>query len=267
MSLYDITLGQYAPRNSICHQLDPRTKLAIFSFFTFLTLFVDRFLLLGFLGLVCMALFFLSSLSFVLLLRNLRAFLWLFVLTIALHAFFTSGHTLVQIPWINLSISKQGIENGVFYTFRIALFILFANWFTLTTSPMEFTDAMEKIFRPLQKLRIPVHEMALMTSIAIRFIPIFIEEIQRIQKAQMARGANIERGIWNRIRGLVVPILIPLFFSAFRKANELALAMDARCYRGGTSRTSFQKFQFQIRDGLFFIAMGFVAIGWIFWEK
>ncbi len=266
MGLYDITLGQYAPRASICHQLDPRTKLAIFSFFTFFTLFVDRFLLLGVLGLVCVGLFFLSSLSFRLLIQNLRAFLWLFDLTMGLHAFFTSGEVLVQIPGLSVSISKQGIENGAFYTFRIALFILFANWFTFTTSPMEFTDAMEKIFRPFQKLRIPVHEMALMMSIAIRFIPIFIEEIQRIQKAQLARGARIDGKIWNRIRGLV-PVLIPLFFSAFRKANELALAMDARCYRGGAFRTSFQKFQFRLQDGLFFLFMGLVGVGWIVLEK
>lgn len=266
MGLYDITLGQYAPRDSFCHQLDPRTKLAIFSFFTFLTLVVDCFLFLGVLVLVCIGLFFLSSLSFALFVRNLKAFFWLFVLTLGLHVFFTSGDSWFQIPWINLTFSKQGIENGVFYTLRIALFILFANWFTLTTSPMEFTDAVEKIFRPLQKFRIPVHEMALMMSIAIRFIPIFIEEIQRIQKAQMARGARLEGKLWHRIRG-IVPILIPLFFSAFRKANELALAMDARCYRGGKFRTSFQKFQFRIQDGFFFIFMGLLGLGWIVLEK
>lgn len=266
MGLYDITLGQYAPRDSICHQLDPRTKLFVFSFFTFLVLFVDRFFFLAVLSVICVGLFFLSSLSFALFIRNLKAFLWLFVLTIALHACFTSGDILLHIPWISVSISKQGIENGVFYTLRIALFILFANWFTLTTSPMEFTDAVEKIFRPLQKFRIPVHEIALMMSIAIRFIPIFIEEIQRIQKAQMARGAKIDRGIWNRIQGLV-PIFIPLFFSAFRKANELALAMDARCYRGGTFRTSFQKFQFRIQDGFFFLFMGMVGLGWMVLKK
>jgi len=173
-----------------------------------------------------------------------------------LHAFFTEGRVLFRLPVAGLPVTSDGLAGGLFYTLRIVVLLVFANAMTLTTSPMELTDSIERFLRPFRKIGVPAHEIALMVSIAIRFIPIFIEETDRIQKAQASRGCRSDGPVWRRIRG-VFPVLVPLFLSSFRKAGDLAYAMDARCYSGGEGRTSLHELRFRRPDG---IAMAAAAV-------
>ena len=192
-------------------------------------------------------------------LRNVRPFIWLFLFTLVLHMLFTPGDPLIQLSVFNLCITKQGVFQGIFYTSRIILFIVIANLLTLTTSPLALTDAIESLLTPFKRIGIPAHEIAMMMSIALRFIPILLDEADRIYKAQISRGAVIEGNLFQKLKG-VIPIILPLFLSAFRKADELALAMDARCYRGGVGRTNFQVLQFKKQDVLAFAMTGLVCL-------
>ena len=192
-------------------------------------------------------------------LRNIRPFIWLFLFTLVLHMLFTPGDPLVRLSVFNLCITKQGIFQGIFYTSRIILFIIIANLLTLTTSPLSLTDAIESLLTPFKRMGIPAHEIAMMMSIALRFIPILLDEADRIYKAQISRGAVIEGNLFQKLKG-IIPIILPLFLSAFRKADELALAMDARCYRGGVGRTSFQVLQYKKQDVIAFTMTAFVCL-------
>ena len=253
-SLKDITLGQYSPGNSWIHRLDPRTKLfACFMLMIWILLIHEAGLLVFFFftGLI---LYRFSKLSILIALKNIRPFVWLFLITLVLHSVFTPGKSLFKIPYTSIMISHEGLSGGLFYTCRILILITVANLLTLTTAPMSLTDAIERFLRPFQKWRIPAHEIAMMMSIAIRFIPILLEEMQRIQKAQESRGARFEGNLVERIKS-VLPILIPLFLSAFRRANDLALAMDARCYQGGEGRISYDELNFKKHD---LLAMGVI---------
>lgn len=250
MPIQDITLGQFAPRNSFVHRLDPRTKLA-FSFLFMTILFFIRssfFLTLFFLGMCILYRF--SKLQPALALRNLRPFLWLFVLTVFLHAFFSEGVPFWTIRGTPVALSKDGLFRGVFFSLRIADLMVLAGWYTLTTSPMSFADSLEKLLTPFRKIGVPAHEIAMMMSISLRFIPILLEEIQRIQNAQMSRGVRFSGNPVEKIRN-AVPVLIPLFVSSFHRANDLALAMDSRCYRGGENRTAYMILRMRTGDGWF----------------
>ncbi len=193
-----------------------------------------------------------AKLTWDLMTRTLRPFLWLLLLTLVLHALMTPGQRIFAFPVIGLRVTKDGLLFGFFYTMRLAILVMIAGLLTLTTSPMAITDAMTSFFRPLRKFRIPYQDIAMMLSIAIRFIPIFFEESVRIKNAQISRGLNLQGNIRRRIRS-VIPFLVPLFLSAFRKANELALAMDARCYRGGDRRTSYTILKFKTADLVAFL--------------
>lgn len=245
--LTDITLGQYFPIDSFIHRLDPRTKiLVIFIGMTGL-LFMHQ--LIG----LCVAAFFIflgiraSRLPVSLVFKNLRPFLWLFLITFFIHIFFSEGLAVVKIPYTNINISKEGIINGFSYSLRLALLITFAALLTLTTSPIEITDALETMFAPLKRFKLPVHELIMMMTLSLRFIPTLIMEAEKLQKAQISRGVSFRGNIIRRVKN-IIPLILPLFLSVFRRADELAIAMDARCYTGGDGRTRFKELVFKKND-------------------
>lgn len=245
----DLTLGQYAPRHSAIHRLDPRTKLGLLFVLMGCVFLIRRIeSLLFFLAWIAV-LYPSARLSLGLAWNNIRAFFWLFLLTVCLHGFFTEGVPLVHIPLTGWTVTRDGLLQGAYYTLRMVDFILLASLLTLTTSPMSLTDGLERLLKPFERIRVPAHEIAMVMSISMRFIPILLDESERIRKAQVSRGARFEGGPVQKVRGLL-PILIPLFLSSFRKANDLALAMDARCYRGGLGRTGYHQLSLSRRDGL-----------------
>jgi energy-coupling factor transport system permease protein len=249
MALKDITVGQYAPRASIIHSLDPRTKFGVICMAMVLVFSVGSGPVLVFIGLIGFLLFRMADLGMGLAVRNLRPFVWIFLLTGLLHAFYTQGSVIVTIPVVNGNITREGLRNGIFYCLRISVLLVYAGWFTLTTSPMEFTDALERLLRPFRRIGVPSHEIAIMMSIAIRFIPLFIDETERIKKAQISRGSRFDGGPIRRVHS-ALPVVVPLFLSAFRRANDLAYAMDSRCYQGGDHRTHFHELVLRRSDRL-----------------
>ncbi len=249
----DITLGQYYPVDSVIHRLDPRVKL-VGTLVFILSLFLYRnFLVYAvaalFLGLVIKA----SKVPFKFMVKGLKAIMILLLITVVFNLFLTPGTPLIKI-W-KLTITQEGLKQAVFMAIRLAFLIVGSSVMTLTTTPNNLTDGMEKGLRPLNKLHIPVHEMAMIMSIALRFIPILLEETDKIMKAQQARGADFESGnIIQRAKSMV-PLLVPLFVSAFRRANDLAMAMEARGYRGGEGRTKMKPLKYQRQDGIAYILL------------
>jgi len=241
--LKNIVLGQYLPVDSAVHQLDPRTKFLIVVAIMMLTLVVSNIWIYAFLLVLLWGVVFLAKLPVGYVFRNLRSFAWLFVLTFGIHLVFTTGRTL---PWIGVG-TVEGFWRGLFFCLRVAILIISAALLTLTTSPLELTDGLEKILSPLNWIGLSAHALALMLVIALRFIPTFIEEANNIQKAQLARGANFGGNLVKRARGLI-PVLVPLFLSAFRRADELAVAMEARNYRTDGMRTHYRELKFSAAD-------------------
>ncbi len=190
---------------------------------------------------------------------NLRAFLVLFILTFLLHGFLTSGRILFRIPYLGAVFTYEGMTRGFFYTFRICVLIVLANLLTLTTSPMSLTDAFTCFLKPFRKLGVPAHEIGMMISIALRFIPIFIDEADRIKNAQISRGARFEGNFMRKIKN-ISSLIIPLFVSTFRRANDLAFAMESRCYRGSEGRTSYYILRFQRNDLVAFFCMILIGV-------
>lgn len=244
--LRDITLGQYYPTNSILHKLDPRVKL--FATFAFIiSLFVANNIVGYIVGSIYLAVIIvLSRVPFSYMVRGLRAIVMLMIITGVFNLFLTPGTPLVSF-W-RLTITKEGLRTAVFMIIRLMYLIIGSTIMTLTTTPRSLTDALEKSLGFLNAIKVPVHEMAMMMSIALSFIPILMEETDKIMKAQMARGADLESGnVFKRIKSMI-PILVPLFVSAFRRASDLAMAMEARCYRGGEGRTKLNPLKYQRRD-------------------
>jgi energy-coupling factor transport system permease protein len=249
--LRDITLGQYFPGESVLHRLDPRTKL-ILTFIYVVALFAAS-------GPVTYALMFLTLVSCVLaseinlktILRSLKPLLFIIVFTFILNVFFTRGTPLVKVWFV--TISREGIVTAVKMMARLVMLIVGTFLLTYTTSPIALTDGLERLLSPLKKIRVPVHELAMMMSIALRFIPTLIEETDKIISAQKARGADFESGNILRRAKALLPILVPLFISAFRRAEELAVAMESRCYHGGERRTRLKQLQLARRDLLAFL--------------
>lgn len=244
--LKDITLGQYYDEDSIIHRLDPRVKLTA----TFLFI-VSLFLVDNVWGYLAAAVFLvvvicLSKVPFKFMIKGMRAIMVVLLITVMFNLFLTPGETWVSF-W-KLTITKEGARTAAMMAVRLSFLIIGSSIMTLTTTPNNLTDGLEKLLSPLKKLRVPVHEVSMMMSIALRFIPILMEETNIIMKAQMARGADFESGnIIKRAKALV-PILVPLFVSAFRRANDLAMAMEARCYRGGEGRTKMKPLKYEGRD-------------------
>ena len=263
IDLSKITFGQYAYRDSVIHHLDPRTKIFIAGCYLVLIVLLKRSIPLILCFFILIIFLRLSELSPLIPFRNIRSFLFLIILTFLIHAVSTPGRSLLRINGI-MTVTKNGIYNGMLYSFRIVLLISYAHFLTLCTSPMEFTDGLERLMRPLRRLRFPTHELAMMISISLRFIPIMLEEVERIQKAQVSRGARFDGNIIRRIRSLL-PIVIPLMVSTFRRANDLSLAMDARCYQGSGNRSSFHELILVKNDWLAIIGNGFVWIPIAIW--
>ena len=263
--LKDITLGQFYPAESKIHALDPRVKL-VGTLLYVVSLFLFHNLA-GFL-LATAFLFFLIHMSKVpvsYILRGLKAIFILMVITAIFNVLFTPGTTIVHV-W-KIRITWEGVRAAVFMFIRLTYLVMGTSLMTLTTTPTRLTDGMESLMAPLEKIHAPVHEVAMMMSIALRFIPLLVDETDKIMKAQMARGADFESGnFWRRAKSMV-PILVPLFVSAFRRAGDLALAMEARCYQGGEGRTKMKPLLYGRNDGkayavlwIYFAAMILVRI-------
>ena len=250
--LKDVTLGQYFPGETSVHKLDPRTKLVLVIVYI-VALFLAKGAASYALVAACLlAVIGISKIHLKVIVKSLKPLLLIIVLTALLNLFYGSGEPLVQF-WI-FKITKQGIENAVFMVLRIALLVAGTFMLTYTTSPIALTDGLESLLGPLKKLGAPVHELAMMMCIALRFIPTLIEETDKIMSAQKARGADFESGnLLSRAKALI-PILVPLFISAFRRADELATAMECRCYQGGEGRTKMKLLRYGRNDFLAFLA-------------
>lgn len=242
----DITLGQYYQTESVIHKLDPRVKLVATICFI-----ISLFVVNNWIGYVFAAFFLavmirLSNVPFHFMVKGMKAIVFILVITAVFNLFLTPGETLVTI-W-KLTITKEGLRTAVMMSVRLSFLIIGSSVMTLTTTPNSLTDGMEKLMKPLKYLKVPVHEIAMMMSIALRFIPILLEETDKIMKAQIARGADFESGNLIKKAKAMVPLLVPLFISAFRRANDLAMAMEARCYRGGEGRTKMKPLIYHKRD-------------------
>ncbi len=242
----DITLGQYFPGTSVIHRLDPRTKILLVLGYIVLTFLIDNFIGYLLLAAFTVGCILVSKVPPKFVLKGLKPILIFIVITGLFNLFLTRGD--VVFSWWIFSITKQGIYFAAFMVLRLIFLMIGTSMLTLTTSPIALTDGMERLLRPMQKIGVPAHELAMMMSIALRFIPILMEETDKIMKAQSARGADLESGNILRRAKAMVPILIPLFISAFRRADELATAMECRCYRGGENRTRMRELTYGKAD-------------------
>ncbi len=256
--LKDITLGQYFPGSTVVHRLDPRTKLLMVVLYI-VALFLAKWwvsygLMLAFLVTAIV----LSRIRPKALFRGLKPLLIIIIFTALINLFYSDGQVLVQF-WI-FRITREGILQAVFLVLRIMMLVMGTFLLTYTTSPIALTDGLESLLGPLKKIHFPVHELAMMMSIALRFIPTLIEETDKIISAQKARGADFETGNLFRRAKALVPILVPLFVSAFRRADELATAMECRCYHGGEGRTKMKQLHYRLRD-VVTLLLGAVLLG------
>jgi len=246
--LKDITLGQYFPGDSVVHKLDPRTKLIMVVLYIIALFQAEGAVGYGVMIAVTAGFVRLSKVPPKSLFKGLKPVLIIIVLTAVLNIFYTEGTVLVQV-W-KLKITYEGILRAIFMVLRIVMLICGTFLLTYTTAPVALTDGMELLLNPLNKIKVPVHEMSMMMSMALRFIPTLIEETDKIMSAQKARGADFETGsLVDRAKALL-PILVPLFVSAFRRADELAVAMESRCYNGGAGRTRMKQLRYEKRDYL-----------------
>ena len=251
--LKDITLGQYYQTESVIHKLDPRVKLVGTMIYIISLFLVNQ--IWGYLVAVLFlaAVIKLSHVPFKFMVRGMKAILFILLLTVIFNIFLTPGEPLITL-W-KLTITKQGLETAVLMAVRLSFLIIGSSIMTLSTTPNHLTDGMEKLLKPLRKVRVPVHEISMMMSIALRFIPILMEETDKIMKAQIARGADFESGNIIKKSKALVPLLVPLFISAFRRANDLAMAMEARCYQGGDGRTKMKPLIYEKRDRIAYLIL------------
>lgn len=250
----DITIGQYYPAKSILHRLDPRVKLV-----STLLYLISLFLFKSIAGYLAAAVFLVgiiraSRVPFRYIVKGLKPIVMLLMITVVFNLFLQKdGEVLLRI-W-KLSVTTVGLRNAVYMAVRLIYLIIGSSLMTFTTTPNELTDGIEALLHPLNKVHVPVHEVSMMMSIALRFIPILLEETDKIMKAQQARGADFESGNMIQRAKSMIPILVPLFVSAFRRAYDLAMAMEARCYRGGEGRTKMKPLKYQSRDRMAYVTM------------
>lgn len=267
--LKDITLGQYYHGESFIHKLDPRVKL-VGTLLYMISLFIfNNYICYGLATVFLLCVILISRVPVKFMLKGMSAVFVLMIFTVLYNVFFTPG-TVICSFWI-IKISKEGLIAAGYMLARLALLVVGASIVTLTTTPSRLTDGLESLFKPLKLFKVPVHEMAMMMSIALRFIPILMEETDKIIKAQQARGAQFEsKNVIKKIKALI-PVLIPLFISAFRRAGDLALAMEARCYRGGEGRTKMNPLKYKGRDIVSYILLlaylGLVIAGGIYFKR
>lgn len=237
--LGNITIGQYFPGDSLLHSMDPRTKILATLIYIVAIFFAQTVVSYLFVTAFTVWVIWLSKLSVRLLWNALKPLWIIIVFTLAIHVFTSTGTVLWQ--WSFIHITKEGLQMGVLMTARLVYLILFSSLLTYTTSPIRLTDGIERLLRLFQRLGVPSHELAMMMTIALRFIPTLLEETDRIMKAQESRGADFTTGSLVKRAKSMVPLLVPLFISAFRRADDLAVAMEARCYRGGEGRTRMKE--------------------------
>ncbi len=255
----DITLGQYYPVDSVIHRMDPRTKLfgtMVFIVSLFLADTIWAYVVATVFLAMCIRL---SNVPFSFMVRGLKAIVFLLLISVSFNLFLTDGEELFRI-WF-LRVTKEGIRMAGFMGLRLIYLVIGSSVMTLTTTPNQLTDGLEKSLGFLNRIHVPVHEISMMMSIALRFIPILVEETDKIMKAQMARGADFESGNLIQKAKAMVPLLVPLFISAFRRATDLAMAMEARCYRGGDGRTKMKPLKYEKCDRLaYLIYAGYMAV-------
>lgn len=256
--LRDITLGQYYQVDSCLHKLDPRVKL-IATFAYIVSLFLFKNLTVYVIAAICLWIVIkLSNVPFSFMVKGLKPVMMILLLTVICNMIFTKGTLLISV-W-KVTITYEGIKMAFFMTIRFVMLIVGSTIMTLTTTPNQLTDGLESLLAPLNKVKVPVHEVAMMMAIALRFIPILMEETDKIMKAQIARGADFESGnLLKRVKALL-PLLIPLFISAFRRANDLAMAMESRCYRGGEGRTKMKPLIYKNTDKKAFLCVAVYLI-------
>ena len=254
--LKDITLGQYFPGNSPVHRLDPRSKLISLIVYIVALFMAENWLSYGLVFAFLALSVALSKIPVKALLNGMKPLVFVLVFTGLLNLFLTDGETVLLSFWV-ITVTLEGVLRAVFMILRILMLISGTFLLTYTTSPISLTDGLESLLSPLKKLRLPVHELAMMMCIALRFIPTLIEETDKIMCAQKARGADFENGSLMERAKALVPILVPLFISAFRRADELATAMECRCYQGGEGRTKMKLLRYHRED---FLSFGFGAL-------
>ena len=242
----DVAFGQYFPGNSLIHRLDPRVKILLFIAYIVIIFCTFNYAALGVTAAFTALFLILSGISPKFYFKSLKVILFIVLFTSLLNLFYGTGEPLWQ--WWIFKITVNGINRAIFVTVRIVCLILASSCLTFTTSPTELTDAIERLMKPLKVIHFPVHEIAMMMSLALRFVPTLLEETDKIMAAQKARGADMESGnLFKRIKALI-PILIPLFVSAFRRAYDVATALECRCYRGGAGRTRMKQIHMAARD-------------------
>lgn len=246
--LKDITLGQYFPGDTVIHRLDPRTKILIIIAYIVLTFSIQNFLGYGILAIFVGGCILSSKIPPKFVIKGLKPILLFIVITALFNLFLTEGEPIFS--WWIFTVTKEGLYFASFMVLRLVFLILGTSLLTLTTSPISLTDGLEQLLNPFRKIGVPAHELAMMMSIALRFIPTLMEETDKIIKAQSARGADFDSGNLIRRAKAMIPILIPLFISAFRRADELATAMECRCYRGGENRTRLKQLKYGKTDAL-----------------
>jgi len=260
--LKDITIGQYYPTDSYVHKLDPRTKILI-TFALIVGLFIiNSFVSYAYIVAFIFAAVYISKIPFKYILKGLKPLRIIIMITFIINIFMTQGQVIASIGPLN--VTSEGIYQAFFMAIRLMLLVMGTSLLTLTTSPISLTDGIENLLNPFKRIGVPAHELAMMMTIALRFIPTLLEETDKIMKAQMARGADFESGnILSRAKSLV-PLLVPLFISAFRRADELAMAMEARCYRGGENRTRMKELKRTGRDTIALVVTALLLVILIF---
>ncbi len=261
----DITIGQYYPVSSPIHRLDPRTKISITVIFVLALFIFDGWLEYVIFAGALAGVIRVSKVPFRHIVKGLKPVLFLLIFTIILNTLHARGDSIIW-EWGFIRITVEGIINAGFLAARLIMLIIGSSLMTFTTTPSELTDGLERLLGPLKAFKVPVHEMAMMMSIALRFIPILVEETDKIMKAQQARGACFDQGNILKKAKSLVPLLVPLFVSAFRRATDLAMAMEARCYRGGKGRTKMKPLKFAGRDymcmaGVVVFLTGLILVG------
>ncbi len=244
----EMGIGQYYPGNSCLHKLDPRTKIIFVLFYMIMIFIAKDILSFVLLGIFTITVIILSKVPFFYYFKGLKPILFIMLITSLLNLFLSSGEVICRIPYLGWTITDEGLRLSSFMILRLSFLLIGTSALTFTTSPVVLTDGIEAILRPFSHIGVPSHEIAMMMTIALRFIPTFAEEADKIKKAQSARGADFSSGnLLSRVKAMI-PILVPLFVGAFRRADELATAMEARCYRGGEGRTSLKELKLKKSD-------------------
>jgi len=260
--LADIMLGQYFPGNSVIHNLDPRTKIISTILFISSIFLAENYQAYSIVAIFVGAIIIIAGIPIIMILRSLKPLWIIILLTMLIHIFTTPGTAIYFLG--PLTVTQEGVHLGMLMSIRLMFLIVISSLLTFTTSPVTLTDGIERLLKPFKKIGLPAHELAMMMTIALRFIPTLLEETDRIMKAQMARGADFTSGnIVRRARNLI-PLLVPLFISAFRRADELATAMEARCYRGGDHRTRMKQLKVTNQDwvayGILLLLIGLLVM-------